>query len=257
MLRKNIVALFLAFALAFMPVCSVDGAAKKKAVKPKPKAKPKTVAVVKKPIVVPAPTIKTKKFQYLDFGSDEANTYVDTPYNADDILSYEKRRIVTIKTNLQLGSGFILKDYGRVITNYHVIDGAQWINVITSDGINHTALLVQGDKTIDVAVLVFHDLAENYLPFCFYKKSSEVKVGQKVFAIGSPQGLDYTVTTGEVNAVRFMYGRNMIQHTAKIWGGNSGGPLFNEYGDVIGINSYSSKENPDISFSIGMEYVTE
>ncbi|GAB3489270.1 DegQ family serine endoprotease [Marinomonas epiphytica] len=137
-----------------------------------------------------------------------------------------------------LGSGFIISDDGYVLTNNHVIDGADIIHVRLSDRREYTAELVGTDPRTDLALLKID--AEN-LPTVTMGQSDDLKPGQWVLAIGSPFGFDYTVTAGIVSAT----GRNLpsdsyvpfIQTDVAINPGNSGGPLFNLDGEVVGINS--------------------
>jgi serine protease Do len=143
------------------------------------------------------------------------------------------------KKQLQsMGSGFIVSKDGIVLTNNHVIDGADEIYVRFSDRRELKAKLIGSDKRSDLAVL---QVEANDLPAVKLGKSKKLKVGEWVFAIGSPFGFDYTVTAGIVSAK----GRSLpnesyvpfIQTDVAINPGNSGGPLFNMNGEVVGINS--------------------
>ena len=136
------------------------------------------------------------------------------------------------------GSGFIVSEDGIVLTNNHVINGADEIYVRFSDRRELKAKLIGSDKRSDLAVL---KVDAQDLPAVKLGKSKRLKVGEWVFAIGSPFGFDYTVTAGIVSAK----GRNLpnenyvpfIQTDVAINPGNSGGPLFNMEGEVVGINS--------------------
>jgi serine protease Do len=154
-----------------------------------------------------------------------------------------------------LGSGFIIDPSGIVVTNNHVIDGADEITVVLHDGTSLKATLVGRDQRTDVAVLKV--TPEKPLPFVEFGDSDASRVGDWVLAIGNPFGLGGTVTAGIVSA----RGRdiqqgpydNFIQTDAPINKGNSGGPLFNMDGQVIGINTaiYSpSGGSIGIGFSI-------
>lgn len=142
------------------------------------------------------------------------------------------------KQRNSLGSGFIISADGYVLTNNHVIDGADIIHVRLNDRREYEAKLVGTDKRTDLALLKIE--AED-LPTVTIGDSDNMKPGQWVLAIGSPFGFDYTVTAGIVSAL----GRNLpsdnyvpfIQTDVAINPGNSGGPLFNLDGEVIGINS--------------------
>jgi len=142
-----------------------------------------------------------------------------------------------------LGSGFVLDDSGHVITNEHVVDGAQSISVKMWNGATYKATLVGSDASTDLAVLKL-DAPSSVLHPLTLGNSDAVAVGQGVVAIGSPFGLEETVTSGIVSALhRSMQAPNnftindSIQTDAAINHGNSGGPLLDLNGHVIGVNS--------------------
>jgi serine protease Do len=139
-----------------------------------------------------------------------------------------------------LGSGFIISSDGYVITNHHVIDGADEIIVRLNDRRELSAEVIGSDKRSDIALL---KVEATNLPTLKTGSSEQVKVGEWVLAIGSPFGFDYSVTAGIVSAK----GRNLpgadnnyvpfIQTDVAINPGNSGGPLFNLNGEVVGMNA--------------------
>ncbi|MEM6707651.1 MAG: DegQ family serine endoprotease [Pseudomonadota bacterium] len=163
-----------------------------------------------------------------------------------------------------LGSGFIISKDGYVLTNNHVVDGADEIVVRLSDRRELTAALVGADPRSDLAVL---KLDAKNLPTVKLGKSKPLKVGEWVLAIGSPFGFDYSVTAGIVSAK----GRSLpteanenyvpyIQTDVAINPGNSGGPLFNLKGEVVGINSqiYSNSGGfMGVSFAIPIDVAME
>jgi serine protease Do len=138
-----------------------------------------------------------------------------------------------------MGSGFIIESSGLIVTNNHVIEDATSINVILTDGRTFTAELIGKDKKTDLALLKIE--TDEELPFVIWGDSDTAKVGNWVLAIGNPFGLVNTVTAGIISA----RGRDIsagpfddfIQTDASINRGNSGGPLFNLDGEVIGINT--------------------
>ena len=143
------------------------------------------------------------------------------------------------KKQLQsMGSGFVVSEDGIVLTNNHVIEGADEIFVRFNDRRELKATLIGSDKRSDLAVL---KVDATDLPAVKLGKSKKLKVGEWVFAIGSPFGFDYTVTAGIVSAKgRSLPNENyvpFIQTDVAINPGNSGGPLFNMEGEVVGINS--------------------
>ena len=137
------------------------------------------------------------------------------------------------------GSGFILSADGYVISNYHVVNGAEEITVTLSDRRQLKAKLVGGDRRSDIAVLKVQ--SERPLPAVRVGRSEALRVGEWVLAIGSPFGFDHSVTAGIVSAKgRALPNENyvpFIQTDVAINPGNSGGPLFNLDGEVVGVNS--------------------
>jgi serine protease Do len=138
------------------------------------------------------------------------------------------------------GSGYIIDPSGYVGTNRHVVEGASSVFVVTSDGVRHAAEIVGMPSEADIALLRI-DAGAQPLPYVQLGDSDKMHVGDPVFAIGSPFGFDNTVTAGIISGVN----RNImespfddyLQTDAAINHGNSGGPLFNMDGEVIGMNS--------------------
>ncbi|OJT01111.1 DegQ family serine endoprotease [Marinobacter nauticus] len=138
-----------------------------------------------------------------------------------------------------MGSGFIVSTDGYVLTNNHVVEGADEVIVRLNDRREFQATIVGTDPRSDMAVLKIENGED--LPVVKVGRSRDLKVGEWVFAIGSPFGFDYTVTAGIVSALgRSLPSENyvpFIQTDVAINPGNSGGPLFNLDGEVVGINS--------------------
>jgi len=138
------------------------------------------------------------------------------------------------------GSGFIVDSHGHILTNFHVIEGGKQVEVTLSNKHKYKAQVVLTDKPHDLALLQID--APNLTP-AVLSNSENLQVGQKVYAIGNPFGLNGTMTTGIISALRSVRGpegnliENAIQTDAAINPGNSGGPLLNSHGEVIGINS--------------------
>jgi S1-C subfamily serine protease len=153
------------------------------------------------------------------------------------------------------GSGFILDKAGHVLTNFHVIDGAnRGVKVMLSNKNSYDARVVGSDKAHDLALLQID--APNLQPVTL-ADSSELSVGQKVYAIGNPFGLAGTMTRGIISAIRPIRSADgapiadAIQTDAAINPGNSGGPLLNSHGEVIGINTMIASNGADQSSGIG------
>jgi S1-C subfamily serine protease len=155
------------------------------------------------------------------------------------------------------GSGFILDRAGHVLTNFHVIADANRIEVKTSDKHTYKATVVGSDKIHDLALLQIN--APNLQPVTL-ADSSELMVGQKVYAIGNPFGLNGTMTRGIISSIRSIRGpeggpiEDAIQTDAAINPGNSGGPLLNSRGEVIGINTLIATGGNGVEQSAGIGF---
>ena len=154
---------------------------------------------------------------------------------------------VQTKSGVGAGSGAVFDTQGHVVTNNHVVDGAQEIHVTLSNGQMYTAKVVGTDTTADLAILSLDQAPSDLKPVKF-ADSEKLAVGENVMAIGNPLGYENTATTGIVSALNRPVSvmdesnnnpivTNAIQLDAAINPGNSGGPTFNAAGEVIGINS--------------------
>ncbi len=157
--------------------------------------------------------------------------------------------VVQIQTASGLGSGFIINKLGYVITNQHVIAGEREITVMVyrkrPGGLEKQVFtkvkIIAMNGFLDLAILQIDDPAAESLPFVPMGDSDALTQGQHVFAIGSPLGLERTVSQGIVSIkARESGGRWYIQSTTQINPGNSGGPLFNSRGEVVGVNNMKS-----------------
>lgn len=138
-----------------------------------------------------------------------------------------------------MGSGVVLNRAGDIVTNYHVVQGADALTVVLSNGHRYRAQVVGLDPPTDLAVIRIH--AQNLVPAEF-ARSAHIEPGQLVVAIGNSLGLTHTVTVGVISAkdrtlYRDGWQYHLIQTDAAINPGNSGGPLVNDQGQLIGINS--------------------
>lgn len=157
-----------------------------------------------------------------------------------DYFNQEQRRSPSQRPLVGLGSGFIIDEIGIVVTNNHVIEAADKISVITFDQKEYTAELLGRDPKADLAVLKINPEG-NKLISVRWGDSNTARVGDWTIAIGNPLGLGGTVTAGIISAISRDIGGGpyvkFIQTDASINRGNSGGPLFNIKGEVIGINA--------------------
>ena len=166
--------------------------------------------------------------------------------DSDDVMDFLRRQ--TRKPSSSVGSGFIVDKSGYILTNYHVVDDAARIVVRLQSGEEFPARIVGTDEETDLAVLKIDAARE--LPFIKIGNSDSVQVGDWVLAIGSPFGLEQTVTAGIISKTRreTISGsafQKFIQTDAAINRGNSGGPLVNMSGEVIGVNSQIATSTGD------------
>lgn len=187
-------------------------------------------------------------------------------YHTDNYYSYYS--FTTIDTTLLNGSGFIFSEDGLIGTNYHVVDGIDSLLVKTSDGTFYDAELLIIDEKNDMAILRIKNANGTKFPTIRFANSDALKVGQEVFAIGSPLGYEYTISQGIIAGIRdnekvsftdpVTYApieknfEKVIQITAAISPGNSGGALFNRKGEVIGITTYTYTGYGNLNFAIAI-----
>lgn len=159
-----------------------------------------------------------------------------------------------------LGSGVIMSDQGYILTNYHVVDGAEQIIVALQDGRIFEALSIGSDKLVDIAVL---KVEATNIPTIHINPKREPKIGDVVLAIGNPYNIGQTITQGIISATGrdglSPYRRqNFIQTDASINHGNSGGALVNTKGELMGINTltFAKNVNNDVPEGIGFAIPT-
>ena len=181
------------------------------------------------------------------------------------IYANNRHAVVTIVTfdasgnPKSLGTGFITSPNGKIVTNYHIIEKANhlMIKLLTGAMFPVEGYLALSSKK-DFAVLKVNG---KELPTVKLGSLESVKVGQRVFALGSPLGMEQTFTDGMVSSIRDGSEINesqiqkVIQHTAPISPGNSGSPLFNSQGHVIGINTLILTGGQNLNFAIPIDYV--
>jgi S1-C subfamily serine protease len=173
-------------------------------------------------------------------------------------------RIETIKgkeTISGTGSGFLYSSDGYLFTNSHVVHGAGALRASLHDGILHEAVLIGEDPSNDLAILKIS--ADDYVP-AVLGDSSKLSIGELVIAIGNPLGFQHTVTSGIVSALgrslRTEAGNmmdSMIQTDAALNPGNSGGPLINSQGEVIGVNTAMIRGAQSLCFAISINTAKE
>ena len=159
-----------------------------------------------------------------------------------------------------LGSGFLISPDGHIVTNAHVVRKAQKITVMLAGGSRHAARVISTDAELDLAVLKIDPPEAKALKCLALGRSDDLIVGETVIAIGNPLGFANTVTTGVISAVgrtlEFRGGvkyTGLIQTDAPINHGNSGGPLLNIKGELIGINTAIRADAANIGFAIPVD----
>lgn len=171
-----------------------------------------------------------------------------------DIAQLATPSVVLIKLANGLGSGFVVSNDGKIVTNLHVIRGAREATVVTADGREFKDIEVMAtDAAHDLAVLRIAARDLKALPL---GNSAATKPGEHVVVIGHPLGLGNTVSDGLVSAVRELLPKlTLLQISAPISPGSSGGPLFNDQGEVIGISTLVIREGQNLNFAVPINTV--
>ena len=176
------------------------------------------------------------------------NAPAGTPGSVADLVESVSPAVVNIITRTEngetttegQGSGFVISGAGEVVTNYHVIDGGSTITVVFNNGEEFEASIIGTDEETDLALLKINS-PQPFPPVKFYE-DKPIRIGDWVIAIGNPFGIGQSTSVGVISAIgrdRVESGAyvDYIQTDATINRGNSGGPLFNPYGQVVGVNS--------------------
>jgi len=178
-----------------------------------------------------------------------------TTYNSEQIFAMAKDVVGEILTyskdgkELSLGSCFVYDPAGLILTNYHVIENAYSADITIGGTKYAVKQIVAYDKTVDAAILKIDAASLSALPLC----KEEHSVGKSIFALGSSRGLTDTFSQGIItSAHREVDGILYIQHDAAISNGNSGGPLINQYGEIIGINTWTMRDSQNLNFAISL-----
>lgn len=189
---------------------------------------------------------------------DEEMTELKASTSADfsGIIENTIKSVVTIRTDLSQGSGFIITSEGYVVTNYHVIEDATAAGIITYDGEMHQVAIAGYDENMDIALL---KITGTFSPLEL-GDSEDVEIGEKVIAIGNPLGLQFSASEGIVSAMN-REGLNKInayiQTDAALNPGNSGGPLINKQGEVVGINNFKVSSGESLGFALESNYLKD
>jgi len=184
---------------------------------------------------------------------DSARPRTRTPA---EITARSTPAIVTVRTSDGMGTGFVVRKDGWIATNFHVVRGATEVNVVFSDHREFKVVEIMNANRLHDLVILRID-ARN-LPVLPLGDSDQVRPGDSVLAIGHPLGLEDTVSNGLISAVREMHaGLQVLQISAPIAPGSSGGPLFNDRGEVIGVATAVSTSGQNLNFGLPSKYVAD
>jgi len=239
----------------------------------------------KKFLVITLLFLVWSEISFAQNGTDKLlNDKRDDDLNAEQIIEKYKPALISIwfndknyysyltytyiDTTVLNGSGFIISEDGLIGTNYHVVEQIDSLLVKTSDGTFYNAELILSDEINDFAIIKLLETDGRKFPTIIFGNSDEARAGQEVFAIGSPLGFEYTISSGIVAAVRnnekvsftdpLTYlskektFEKVLQITAAISPGNSGGALFNTRGEVIGITTYTYIGYGNLNFAVAI-----
>ena len=193
------------------------------------------------PSVVYIKSVQNSKIQTVEY-SDPFEDFFSDPFGGffgrGQGNNGKRQRQVQTPKRAAAGSGVIISADGYIVTNNHVVDGADELTVSLTDNKEYSARVIGADKTTDLALI---EIDGKNLPAITIANSDDVRVGEWVLAVGNPLGLNNTVTAGIISAKARTLGANgvesFIQTDAAINQGNSGGALVNERGELVGINA--------------------
>lgn len=172
------------------------------------------------------------------------------------IIEEAIKGVVTIRTDVGQGTGFIISEEGYIVTNAHVLVGGREIKAITYEQKSIDAEFIGYNPDLDIALL---KISGNYKELQL-ANSNDVQIGEKVIAIGNPLGLQFSVSQGIVSAMRRPGPSGLeayIQTDAALNPGNSGGPLINKQGKVIGINNFKIGGGENLGFALESNYIKD
>jgi len=194
-------------------------------------------------------TLSSSVSEQQTFVNQEIKVLKSSQDDFSGVVEDAVKNVVTILTDKSVGSGFFINNDGYIVTNQHVVSDANEIRVLTYDKQEIPAELIGESKLHDVALIkvsITHDVL-------ILADSSTLQVGKKVIAIGNPLGLSFTVTQGIVSALNRVGPngfREYIQTDVPLNPGNSGGPLIDGNGKVIGMNNFKAGGAENIGFAL-------
>ena len=183
----------------------------------------------------------------------------EAPWHLKTLLAPVRQAVVTVVNYdvfgqvSSVGSGFFITKGGVLLTNHHVLEGAYSADVHTADGDRFPVTTVISASQLVDLVKVRVDIPDDKV-FPIRTATEKPAVADRVFVVGSPMGLDQTVSEGIVSAIRDMpTGGSVLQLTAPISQGSSGGPVFNQQGDVVGVVTFQSMRGQNLNFAISID----
>jgi len=205
--------------------------------------------------------IENLQIEFSSVNDEISYLKAETKNDFSSIIETTIKSVVTIRTLSSQGTGFFISDNGYIVTNYHVIQNEQEqpskvIQAITEDNqilsVEHIGSIVD----LDLALL---KVQENY-PSLKLTNSEDISIGERVIAIGNPQGFQFSVTDGIISALNRPNANGLeayIQTNAELNPGNSGGPLINQKGEVVGMNNFKLIDTEGMGFALESNYIKE
>ena len=182
----------------------------------------------------------------MEFGENRPN--LPSPYSPHELYERVIRTVVGVKSTQGLGSGVLIAPNGVVATNRHVVGADRQVGIRLSDGGAYRGAVIASFTDIDLA-FVRTDLDQN--SYGELSRNRKLQVGDAVYAIGHPLGLENTLTQGIISGIeRVIEEAIYIQTDASVNPGNSGGPLYNAYGEIVGINTMGLRGSSGLNFAI-------
>jgi S1-C subfamily serine protease len=170
-----------------------------------------------------------------------------------EIVAHTRPAVVVVETDEGLGSGFIIKPDGIIVTNHHVVANAKAMAVkLPSGEVYRSVYLLSSDPINDLAFLKVEAVD---LPTIPLGNSNNVQVGDEVLLVGAPKGLEQTVSNGLISGIRLDEGVRVLQTSAAASPGSSGGPLLNRSGEAVGVMSFKVVNGENLNFAIPINYV--
>jgi len=224
---------------------------------PSPLSSPRTVELSGRPSREAETALQS--FRERAQKSTSPQTSPQRPFDVPTLVSETQSAVVLVSSiersgadvrPRKIGSGFFINPAGLVLTNYHVIKGSTSVSVQLGNGASFvvsTEMIAFANPEKDIAIL---KVPGRNLPALRLGDSDKIRAGQQVVALGSPLGLESSVSLGVVSGIRQLKEGTFIQTTAPISGGSSGGPLLDMHGEVIGITARSAPEGQNVNFAI-------